>query len=80
MAHDDTRYSIKTLLINLGWTRADLARHAGISYMTASKAVDGEPVKPPIAKKIADAIGQARGEKMVVTDIADLHVIGLEEP
>lgn len=73
------RYSIKTLCANLGWTKYDLARNAEINYETVNRAWRGKAVRAPTAKKLADTFSKAYEETIRVTDIYDLHVIGLED-
>jgi transcriptional regulator with XRE-family HTH domain len=40
-----------------GWTRQDLAAHAGVSGMTVTNFFSGKSVRPPTVKKLASALG-----------------------
>ncbi len=40
-----------------GWTKLDLARAAGVADMTVIRFLRAERQRPPIAKKLAEALG-----------------------
>lgn len=54
--------TVKEYCTLLGWTPADLARQAGISWEPANKAINAEDVSARIKRQIADAFSKATGE------------------
>jgi len=59
----------------LGWSQAELARHAGISNPTAGKAERGEPINGKTANLICRAISKALGRQVTIRDIEGLNVV-----
>jgi lambda repressor-like predicted transcriptional regulator len=58
----------------IGWSIAELARHAGIDYNTAKKALDSKPITPKTARSIAEALSQELGTPVQIADITSLNV------
>jgi predicted transcriptional regulator len=61
--------------IDLGWSPRRLAEEAGISAPVARRAESGEPIRPEIAKAIADALSKAYGKEIKPSDIEGLNVL-----
>jgi lambda repressor-like predicted transcriptional regulator len=51
-----------------GWSLAQLARRAGISYPTLKSTLRGSPIRPRTAWKLANALGEG-------TEAIELHTI-----
>lgn len=62
-------FTVKEYCEHLGWLKADLQRQAGITWPVASKAYDGQSVSSGIKQKIAAAISDSLGRKVLVGDI-----------
>jgi lambda repressor-like predicted transcriptional regulator len=52
-----------------GWTMAELASHAGVSPMTVSNVLSGQPVRPPTVKKMAKALGYSVARYLISLDV-----------
>lgn len=59
----------------LGWSRAELARHAGISSPSVSKAEKGEAINDKTASLICKALSRVLGRQITFQDIDDLNVV-----
>jgi transcriptional regulator with XRE-family HTH domain len=58
----------------LGWSQAELARRAGISNPTVSKAENGEPINGRSANLICNALSEGLGRRVNLSDIKGLNV------
>jgi transcriptional regulator with XRE-family HTH domain len=58
----------------LGWSISELARRAGVDFNTAKKALSGGQISVKSAGSIANALSEAMGKRIFVTDIAGLNV------
>jgi transcriptional regulator with XRE-family HTH domain len=58
----------------LGWSQAELARRAGISYPTVSKAEEGQPINGRSAGLICKALSQAMGTHVNIPDVEGWNV------
>lgn len=67
---------LKAYTSYLGWSSGDLATKAGITRVTASRALSGKSIRPSTARKIAEVIGQALGENVNPGDIENLLTQG----
>jgi DNA-binding XRE family transcriptional regulator len=61
--------------IRLGWSRAELARNAGISNPTVTKAENGENINEKTASLICRALSKKLGRQVTFQDIEDLNVV-----
>jgi transcriptional regulator with XRE-family HTH domain len=66
--------TLRWLRVNLGWTMMQLAKKAGVSYGTISRAEHGGKISVPNAKKIADALSKGYNRPIQVSDIEDLNI------
>jgi len=57
-----------------GWTATEMARNCGIDYNTLKRALKGETISTQSARKIATAISNALGQKILFTQIDKLKV------
>lgn len=56
------RYNVQRIAEDMavkGWTKADLARRADVADMTVIRFLAGRHQTPPVAKKIAAALGRS---------------------
>jgi transcriptional regulator with XRE-family HTH domain len=60
--------------IKLGWSRAQLAREAGIDVRTVREAISGKPIYTATAGKIAKAISRGVGYEITYKDIEGLNL------
>lgn len=60
--------------IKLGWSRARLAREAGIDVRTVREAISGKPIYTATAGKIANALSQGLGYEITYRDIEGLNL------
>lgn len=58
----------------LGWSMAELARHAGLTYQTISRIEHGEPAYLHTVGAIARAIGEGLGKTITVQDLEGVIV------
>ena len=58
----------------LAWSQAELARKAGVSYPTVSKAERGESINGRSANLICQALSAAYKREIAVSDIEGLNV------
>ena len=56
----------------IGWGQGDLAQHAKINFRTAHKAYTGQSVSRKAARKIAEALSEAIGKRILVGEIDGL--------
>lgn len=59
----------------LGWSLAELARRAGLTYQTVSRVERGEPAYFHTAGAIARAISEGLGKTVTVHDLDGINVI-----
>ena len=60
--------------IKLGWSRAQLAREAGIDVRTVREAMAGKQIYTATAGKIARAISKGIGSEISYKDIEGLNL------
>lgn len=60
--------------VKLGWTKARLAREAGIDPGTLADAIAGRRIYKATAGKIANALSNALGQEITYKDIAGLNL------
>jgi Helix-turn-helix. len=60
--------------VKLGWSKAKLAREAGINVRTASEAILGKPIYKATAGKIANAISKGLEQEITYKDIEGLNL------
>lgn len=58
----------------IGWSRGEMARQAGIDYNTLKRAIDGVSIAPRTAQGLAQAISRALGRTVLVGEINGLNV------
>jgi transcriptional regulator with XRE-family HTH domain len=58
----------------LGWSQAELARQAGISYATVGKAEKGESINGRSALLICKALSRAYNREIMVADVTGWNV------
>jgi transcriptional regulator with XRE-family HTH domain len=58
----------------LGWSQSELARRAGISAPTVSKAEEGLPINGRSAGLICKALSQAMGKQIMISDVTGWKV------
>jgi len=61
--------------INCRWSKAEMARQAGIDASTLNRARRGIPVSLDTAKKLASAISERLGRPIQWQEIEDLKII-----
>jgi len=61
--------------INCRWSKAEMARQAGIDASTLNRAMRGIPVSLDTAKKLASAISERLGHSIQWQEIEDLKII-----
>jgi transcriptional regulator with XRE-family HTH domain len=61
--------------INCRWSKAEMARQAGIDASTLNRAMRGIPVSLDTAKKLASAISERLGRSIQWQEIEDLKII-----
>jgi DNA-binding XRE family transcriptional regulator len=66
--------TLREYRLNVGWSQAALAQHAGLKRQTVAAAERGEKITPLTAKKIADALSEAYGQVIRPLDIEDLAI------
>lgn len=59
----------------LGWSQAELARNAGISNPSVSKAERGEAINGRTANLICRALSRALGRQVTIRDVIGLNVV-----
>lgn len=59
---------------SIPWSRAELARQAGLDYQTVTKAETGEPIASKSAQAILKALSRATGRTIQLRDIEGLNV------
>jgi len=60
--------------IKLGWSRAKLAREAGVDVRTVRDALSGKPIYTATAGKIANAISRGLEKEITYEDIEGLNL------
>jgi hypothetical protein len=60
--------------VKLGWSKANLAREAGIGVRTVSDAITGKRIYKATAGKIANAISKGLGYEITYKDIDGLNL------
>jgi transcriptional regulator with XRE-family HTH domain len=58
----------------LGWSRAAIAREAGVSYQVILKAENGEPITAISATRIAQALSRGLDKVIMARHIEGLNV------
>lgn len=66
--------TIEDYRVKLGWTKARLAREAGIDPGTLADAIAGKRIYKATAGKIANALSRALGQEITYKDIAGLNL------
>ena len=66
--------TIEDYRVKLGWTKARLAREAGIDPGTLADAIAGKRIYKATAGKIANALSNALGQEITYKDIAGLNL------
>jgi transcriptional regulator with XRE-family HTH domain len=66
--------TIEDYRVKLGWTKARLAREAGIDPGTLADAIAGRRIYKATAGKIANALSNALGQEITYKDIAGLNL------
>jgi DNA-binding XRE family transcriptional regulator len=66
--------TVKQYRINLGWTRVELAKQAGLSRQSIANAEAGKSISAPTAKAIAEALSRGYCRTIRVADIEGLSV------
>jgi transcriptional regulator with XRE-family HTH domain len=66
--------TIEDYRVKLGWSRARLAREAGIDVRTVSDAIKGKSIYKATAGKIANAISRGVGYEVTYKDIEGLNL------
>jgi Helix-turn-helix len=66
--------TIEDYRVKLGWTKARLAREAGIDPGTLADAIAGRRIYKATAGKIANAPSNALGQEITYKDIAGLNL------
>jgi transcriptional regulator with XRE-family HTH domain len=66
--------TLKTYRTNLGWSLYRLANKASIARSAVKNAEDGQLIKADTAKAIADALSEALGREILVSDIEGLNI------
>jgi transcriptional regulator with XRE-family HTH domain len=61
--------------INCRWSKAEMARQAGIDASTLNRAMRGIPVSLDTAKKLASTISERLGRSIQWQEIEDLKII-----
>jgi DNA-binding XRE family transcriptional regulator len=59
--------------VRLGWSKAKLAREAGVRVGTVIDAERGKPIFKATAGKIANALSRGLGEEITYLDIEGLN-------
>ncbi len=65
-------------LEQLCWSKVELAKQAGISVQSASRACDGIRLERDTAGKIIHAISKAIGKKLTLDDVEGLNIVGIK--
>ena len=66
--------TLREYRVNLGWSHNQLAKAAGIARQSVVSAEEGELITAATAKAIADALSDAYGRPIRVTDIQGLNI------
>lgn len=56
------RQPLRMAQMKRGWTNQELARRSGVSDMTITRVMRGDPISPKTMKKIADALNVDLGD------------------
>jgi transcriptional regulator with XRE-family HTH domain len=67
--------TIEEYRVQLGWSRAKLAREADIDVGTLNDAIAGKRIYKATAGKIANALSQALGYKITYQDLEGINLI-----
>ncbi len=59
--------------VKLGWSKAELARHAGLRESTVRDAERGKSILKATAGKIANALSEGLGHEITYKDIDGLN-------
>lgn len=65
--------TLQQYMKRLGWNATRLSQEARIDVRTVRRALDGETINSASAEAIADAIGKALQELVLVGDIENLN-------
>jgi Helix-turn-helix len=60
--------------IQCDWSRKEMARQAGMDYITLNKAITGETISTRSAEKLASAISKKLGRSVAWQQIDGLNV------
>jgi len=60
--------------IQCDWSRKEMARQAGMDYITLNKAITGETISTRSAEKLATAISKKLGRSVTWQQIKGLNV------
>lgn len=66
---------MKDYRVNLGWSRRKIALEAGISPLVVKRAEDGLPIRPDMAKAIADALSRGLKREIKPLDLEGLNIV-----
>lgn len=69
--------TLEELRNELLWSRADLARHAGLNYETVMRAEAGEWVTTRTAAALVKALSEALGRVVHASEINGLRIKGV---
>jgi transcriptional regulator with XRE-family HTH domain len=67
--------TIEDYRVKLGWSKAKMAREAGIDVSTLSDAISGKRIYKAKAGKIANAISRGVGYEVTYKDLEGLNLI-----
>lgn len=68
--------TLKEYRFEAGLSLSELARRAGIDVGTVRRAESSQPIQELNAYKIAQALSQALGRKIIVQDLDGLNIVG----
>lgn len=67
--------TIEQYRVRLGWSKAKLAREAGIDAGTLSDAIAGKKIYKATAAKIVNAITKGLGQEVSIEDLEGVNFI-----
>lgn len=67
--------TIEDYRVKLGWSKAKMAREAGMDVGTVNDAIAGKRIYKATAGKIANAISKGLGYEITIRDLDGLNLI-----
>jgi len=67
--------TLRKLRVDLGWSKTELAKEAGISPTIVKRAEEQRPIQARTARALADALSKAYAQEIKPSDIEGLQIL-----